>query len=67
VWLSGTEKSISRLNPKEVMRRGYSVTLHEGRAVKSMSQLNAGDTLNTLVFEGNIISTVQTIHKEETA
>jgi exodeoxyribonuclease VII large subunit len=65
VWVSSTEKSISSLNPREVMRRGYSITLHEGRAVKGLSRLSAGDTLHTLVFGGNIISTVQTVHKEE--
>ncbi|MDR1335862.1 MAG: exodeoxyribonuclease VII large subunit [Tannerella sp.] len=63
--LDGMEKNVNALNPKEVMRRGYSITLHEGRAVRDMSRLNAGDTLKTLVFEGAVISTVQTIHKEE--
>ncbi|MDR1103692.1 MAG: exodeoxyribonuclease VII large subunit [Tannerella sp.] len=65
VWLDGMEKNVNALNPKEVMRRGYSITLHEGRAVKDLSRLRAGDTLKTLVFGGAVISTVQTIRKEE--
>jgi exodeoxyribonuclease VII large subunit len=65
VWLDNTEKNINSMSPREVMRRGYSLTLHEGRVVKNMSRLKAGDTLKTLVFEGEIVSTVQTIHKEE--
>ncbi|MDR2041864.1 MAG: exodeoxyribonuclease VII large subunit [Tannerella sp.] len=65
VWLSGTERHVAGLNPREVMRRGYSVTLHEGRPIQSLSQLSVGDRLHTRVFEGNIISIIQTIHKEE--
>ncbi|MDR2774536.1 MAG: exodeoxyribonuclease VII large subunit [Tannerella sp.] len=62
MWLDSMEKDVNSLNPEEIMKRGYSITLHRGKAVKSIAQLNAGDTLNTLVFGGNIISTVQTIH-----
>ncbi|MDR1454772.1 MAG: exodeoxyribonuclease VII large subunit [Tannerella sp.] len=66
VWTDHVEKIINSLNPAEVMKRGYSITLREGRAIKGLSGLRAGDTLNTLVSDGNIISTVQTIHKKET-
>ncbi|MDR3193827.1 MAG: exodeoxyribonuclease VII large subunit, partial [Tannerella sp.] len=65
VWLDNTEKSIHRLHPEEVMRRGYSMTMHEGAIVRNISRLQAGDTLNTFVFEGNIISKVQTIQKRK--
>jgi exodeoxyribonuclease VII large subunit len=64
VWLENTQKHVNSLDPKEVLRRGYSLTFHNGKAVKSISQPNAGDVLQTFVFDGEIISTVQTIHKE---
>ncbi|MDR2139349.1 MAG: exodeoxyribonuclease VII large subunit [Tannerella sp.] len=66
VWLDSTEKNVNSLNPREVMRRGYSITFHEGKALKSMSRVRAGDTLHTFVFEGDMLSTVQTIHQEKT-
>ncbi|MDR3266631.1 MAG: exodeoxyribonuclease VII large subunit, partial [Tannerella sp.] len=65
VWLENTQKYVHSSDPKEVMRRGYSITFHNGKAVKSISQLNAGDALHTLVFDGEIISTIQTTHKEK--
>jgi exodeoxyribonuclease VII large subunit len=65
VRIENMQKYVYSLDPKEVMRRGYSITLHNGKAVKSISQPNTGDTLRTLVFDGEIISTVQIIHKEQ--
>ncbi|MDR1524358.1 MAG: exodeoxyribonuclease VII large subunit [Tannerella sp.] len=66
VLLENTQKYIHSIDPKEVMRRGYSMTFHNGKAVKTISQLNAGDALHTLVSDGEIISTVQIIRKEKT-
>jgi exodeoxyribonuclease VII large subunit len=65
LWLTHTEKSLNNLNPVEIMRRGYSITLCNGRVVKNPGQVEAGDTLETIVFEGKIISIVQT-NKQET-
>jgi exodeoxyribonuclease VII large subunit len=65
--IENIQKYVHSMDPQEVMRRGYSVTLHNGKAVKNISQLNAGDTLHTLVFDGEIISTVQTINKEQSS
>jgi exodeoxyribonuclease VII large subunit len=67
VRIENMENHVHSLDPKEVMQRGYSVTLHNGKAVKSISQLSAGDTLHTLVFDGKIISIVQTTHKEKSS
>ncbi|MDR0757603.1 MAG: exodeoxyribonuclease VII large subunit [Tannerella sp.] len=58
--LDGVEKSVNTLSPREVMRRGYSMTLHNGKTVRNAGTLKAGDRLETIVYEGSIISTVQT-------
>jgi exodeoxyribonuclease VII large subunit len=65
VLIENTQKQVRSSDPKEIMRRGYSITFHNGKAVKSISQLNEGNELQTLVFDGEIISTVQTTHKEK--
>lgn len=61
VGLTYLEKNLDNLNPKNVLKRGYSITLHNGRAVKNANDLNAGDKISTEVFEGKIESTVTTL------
>ena len=63
VELNNIEKNVNNMNPKEVMRRGYSITLIHGKAIKNFDEVKEGDTINTLVFEGNIISTVKSSSK----
>lgn len=65
VLLSNIEKNINNMSPKEVMRRGYSITLHEGKAVKSIDKVKEGDRLDTLMFEGDIISIVKSTNKPD--
>jgi exodeoxyribonuclease VII large subunit len=61
--LTGLEKNISIMNPENVLKRGYSITLLNGRAVKTIAQVVEGDVLKTVITDGNIISTAKTIHK----
>ncbi|MFY8109441.1 MAG: exodeoxyribonuclease VII large subunit [Bacteroidia bacterium] len=63
--LSNIEKNISNMSPSNVLKRGYSITLLNGKAIKSLDQLKSGDTINTTVFEGNIISIVNSTNKNE--
>jgi exodeoxyribonuclease VII large subunit len=46
-------------DPLLLLRRGYSITLHNGRAVRDPQQLKAGDEIETRVEKGTIKSTVQ--------
>jgi len=59
VWLNNTEKNVNNMSPREVMRRGYSITMLNGKVVKSPAQAKSGDVLESLVFEGEIISIVK--------
>jgi len=61
--LNNSEKNVINMSPQNVLKRGYSITLFNGKAVKSVSQVTSGDTLNTTVFEGHIISVVQSANK----
>jgi len=63
IELNSIEKNVNNMNPKEVMRRGYSITLLQGKAVKNFDKVKEGDTLNTVVFEGNIVSIVKSSSK----
>jgi exodeoxyribonuclease VII large subunit len=61
--LNGIEKNVANMSPANVLKRGYSITLFNGKSVKDISQIKDGDSLNTIVHEGNIISTVNSTHK----
>jgi exodeoxyribonuclease VII large subunit len=63
VEINGIEKNVDNMSPANVLKRGYSITLLNGKSVTNISQVKNGDVLNTLVHEGNILSTVNSIHK----
>lgn len=56
--LVSMEKNLNNLSPSRVLKRGYSITRVNGKAITSYKQVRPGDTLNTDVYEGEIISTV---------
>lgn len=57
--LNGIEKNIMNMSPQNVLKRGYSITLLNGKSVKNISHVKAGDELDTTLFEGNITSIVK--------
>jgi len=59
------EKNVNNMSPKNVLKRGYSITLHNGQAVKNFNEVVNGDTLDTILFEGKIISIVKSTNKSE--
>lgn len=50
---------ISAVDPAILLRRGYSITLHNGRAVYSPGLLSDGDVIETRLAEGNVRSVVR--------
>ena len=50
---------ISAVDPAILLRRGYSITLHNGRAVYSPDQLSDSDVIETRLAEGNVRSVVR--------
>jgi exodeoxyribonuclease VII large subunit len=61
--IGGIEKNVANMSPANVLKRGYSITLLNGKSVADVSQVKDGDVLNTLVLNGNIVSTVSSAHK----
>lgn len=57
--VAGLEKSVSILDPVNVLRRGYSITLKNGKAINGTSDVKKGDEISTLTADGTIISTVK--------
>jgi exodeoxyribonuclease VII large subunit len=65
IELNSTEKNLSNMNPENVVRRGYSITLLNGKSIGKISQLQKGDTIETTVSDGKIVSTVESLNKKE--
>jgi len=53
------EQRTASLDPEILLRRGYSITLHNGRAVKNAAMLKPGDIVETRLAEGQITSEVK--------
>lgn len=46
------------LDPKLLLHRGYSITLHNGKAVRNVAQLKSGSEITTVLEKGRVKSTV---------
>ena len=54
-------RTVSNMHPDNVLRRGYTITRVNGKAITSRNEVRASDTLETIVTDGIIFSNVQTI------
>jgi exodeoxyribonuclease VII large subunit len=63
--LENIRKQIKNMSPENVLKRGYSITLLNGKTIKSFEDVKPGDTIHTAIFEGNISSIVQSTNKPE--
>ena len=52
------ENTIRLLNPENILKRGYSLTLKEGRIIKSVSQVLEKDIIETHFSDGSIESKI---------
>ena len=57
--LAAMERNINSMDPANVLRRGFTITLQNGKAVRSSKEVKAGETLSTMTAEGTIISQVK--------
>ncbi|MBI3136880.1 MAG: exodeoxyribonuclease VII large subunit [Bacteroidetes bacterium] len=63
--LKHTAKIIKLVDPMNVVQRGYSITSVNGKLVRSVDQLAAGDILETLILDGTIESKVEVTKKNK--
>lgn len=56
--LNALEEKLTLLSPENILKRGFSITRLNGKAVTSAAQLQPGDTLVTQVLEGEVTSVV---------
>lgn len=59
------EEKARSLDPTLLLKRGYSITLHNGKAVRHVKELQDGDTIETRLADGSIHSVVIVSPPEE--
>jgi exodeoxyribonuclease VII large subunit len=62
--LDKLEREVDIMSPAHVLKRGYSISLVNGKLVSDISALKPGDVLHTIVHNGTINSTVNSTNKE---
>ena len=59
------QSQVELLDPINILKRGYSLSFSEGRRVKSVQELQTGKSLETVLEDGSISSTVNQIKPNE--
>lgn len=62
--LLNIEKNINNMSPQSVLKRGFSITSHNGKAIKNVLNLKEGEVLETKVFEGTIKSIIKSTYNK---
>ena len=57
------ENTLRLISPANVLKRGYTITLREGKIVKSVENMNVGEQIETHFSDGKIESRI--IKKEK--
>ena len=57
--LETIEAKLNLLNPENILKKGYSLTLIDGKIVKSVKEVSKGTILTTKLSDGNIMSEVK--------
>lgn len=65
--LGGLSKRLHTASPLDTLARGYSITFKRDEAVRSVKQIQAGDTLTTRLADGEITARVEHIQGSGTA
>lgn len=62
--LSNAAKHLALLDPRNVLQRGFTLTLLRGKALTRATDAQPGDHLQTLTAEGSILSEVKSIQPD---
>lgn len=61
--LRHVEKHVNSMDPVNILKRGFSITMLSGKVVTSCTAVNEGDTITTVLVDGNVESKVSKSQK----
>mgnify|MGYP006285933701 CR=1 FL=1 len=59
------DKAINYLDPKNILKRGFSITQKDKKVIKDSRSLKHGDTIQTYFYRGTVKSTVEKKHADK--
>jgi exodeoxyribonuclease VII large subunit len=59
------EKNVKLMDPTLLLKRGYSLSLFQGKTINAKNPVKSGDIIETVTFENRILSEVKEIKKED--
>lgn len=59
--LQNLEKNLKNLDPINILKRGFSITRINGKAVTDIAQVERGQEIETQVYQGKITSTIKNL------
>jgi len=59
--LDSLEKNVEILDPKNVLKRGFSITKFNGKSIKNPNDLEIGQNVETILYEGEFTSKIEKI------
>lgn len=59
--LDSLEKNVEILDPINVLKRGFSITKFNGKSIKNPNDLEIGQNVETILYEGEFISKIEKI------
>jgi exodeoxyribonuclease VII large subunit len=62
--MKNRESKVRLLDPKNVLKRGYSITFKDSKPIKSIDGINENDIIKTVLYDGDITSFVKDKQKE---
>lgn len=65
VLLRSLRRNIEIMDPKNVLKRGYSISLVNGKALTKVDQVSPGDTVEIELYEGSVLTKVETTSKNK--
>ena len=63
--MEGFERTVRNLDPIHVLKRGFSITRKNGKAVKNLDDVKPGDALETEFPEGKVVSEVKSKNQKD--
>lgn len=61
--LISANRNIDILNPANILKRGYSFVLKQGKLINSVSEISENETITNIVADGEIVSIIKIIKK----
>jgi exodeoxyribonuclease VII large subunit len=63
--LGHIQKNVKNLDPKNVLKRGFSITLANNKSITHFDEVKSGDKIKTILYNGQLISEIKSAQKPE--